>query len=145
MKAQLMILKKAKTQSSLVSEYFEQLEENIDDVKVQDHCRHDIVIDADLVALAAHDQLGVEQEIEAEEHHTKEGKEYAKFIREQKEQGADEYKCKTKHKQDGSAHSEVTLSSASVDSDTNGHTESADSSSGHSLAIIICGDEAYHC
>jgi hypothetical protein len=55
---------------SLIAEDLEELEEDVDDVEVKDHGSHDVVIDIDLVTLASHDQLGVEQEVEAEQDHT---------------------------------------------------------------------------
>ena len=58
---------------SLIAEDLEELEEDVDDVEVEDHGCHDVVVDIDLVALASHDQLGVEQEVEAEQDHSEVG------------------------------------------------------------------------
>jgi len=58
---------------SLIAEDLEELEEDVDDVEVEDHGSHDVVVDIDLVALASHDQLGVKQEVEAEQDHTEVG------------------------------------------------------------------------
>ena len=55
---------------SLIAEDLEELEEDVDDVEVEDHGSHDVVVDIDRVTLASHDQLGVEQEVEAEQDHT---------------------------------------------------------------------------
>ena len=58
---------------SLIAEYLEELEEDVDDVEVEDHGGHDVVVDIDRVALASHDQLGVIQEVEAEKDHSEVG------------------------------------------------------------------------
>ena len=58
---------------SLIAEDLEELEKDVDDVEVEDHGGHDVVVDIDLVALASHDQLGVEQEVEAEQNHSEVG------------------------------------------------------------------------
>ena len=55
---------------SLIAEDLEELEEDVDDVEVEDHGSHDVVVDIDRVTLTSHDQLGVEQEVEAEQDHT---------------------------------------------------------------------------
>ena len=129
---------------SLIAEDLEELEEDVDDVEVEDHGGHDVVVDIDLVTLASHDQLGVEQEVEAEQDHTEKDIEYVQSLAPQEEEWEDEKDGEADDKEERSEHGEVVLCRECVYRDANYHSGSADCCRCYYSWLILSSDEADH-
>ena len=121
------------------------MKEDVDDIEVQNHGSHNVVIDIYLITLASHDQLSIEKEVEAEEDDTEKGKDEVHCSScEDEEEGKNEHKGETNNEENRSADGEVTLGGKCVDSNANNHTSSANRSSCNNLRLILSGDETDH-
>ena len=130
------------------SDYLKDIEEDIYDIKVQIHCRKDIVIDANLMTELPNNELDIKDQINPENNSPKEAKNNLKNpkhkpqilpILPENSNNATDYKPDHSHEKKRSKHSKVSCSSKGVDSKCNSNRSSHKGCNSHCPGIILGG------
>ena len=99
------------------SKYLQEVKEDHDNIEVENEGTDDIVINAQLVPFASHDQLGIEDEVDSKQEHSKSGKHHLENVVVEKQ--SEETQNKEGHSEDKDNtpfSSEVSLCGACISS-----------------------------